>query len=181
MLKSTQDSARNGVQDGVQNSVQNGTRKSNTLKDIDKDIEKKSISDDIPERPARKPVDYKAIGDLYNSICVSLSPVKIMSEDRKRAIRARMAAGRTMEDFRRLFEMAEASSFLKGKNNRNWSAKFDWLIKDANMAKVLDGNYEDRDSGRRETDVSSGATAESYYSRYLKDGDSKDSNSLPER
>ena len=46
--------------------------------------------------------------------------------------------------------MAEASSFLKGQNSRNWSASFDWLIKDANMAKVLDGNYQDRQSGTRE-------------------------------
>ena len=40
-----------------------------------------------------------------------------------------------------MFEMAEASDFLKGKNPRNWSATFDWLIKDANLVKVLDGNY----------------------------------------
>ena len=49
-----------------------------------------------------------------------------------------------LEDFRRLFEMVEASSFLKGQNNRNWTATFDWLIADANMAKVLDGNYKDK-------------------------------------
>ena len=49
-----------------------------------------------------------------------------------------------MEDFQKLFEMAEGSSFLKGQNNRNWSATFDWLIKDTNMAKVLDGNYQDK-------------------------------------
>ena len=40
--------------------------------------------------------------------------------------------------------MAEASSFLKGQNNRNWTATFHWLIADANMAKVLDGNYKDK-------------------------------------
>ena len=34
--------------------------------------------------------------------------------------------------------------FLKGKNNSDWQANFDWLIKDANMAKVLDGNYDNR-------------------------------------
>ena len=30
---------------------------------------------------------------------------------------------------------------MKGKNNRNWIATFDWLLKDTNMAKVLDDNY----------------------------------------
>ena len=47
------------------------------------------------------------------------------------------------EDFKTLFEKAEASRFLKGANDRNWSATFDWLITDTNMAKVLDGNYDD--------------------------------------
>ena len=50
----------------------------------------------------------------------------------------------SVEEFQKLFEMAEGSSFLKGSNNRNWSANFDWLVKDANMAKVLDGNYSDQ-------------------------------------
>ena len=52
-----------------------------------------------------------------------------------------------MKDFETLFIKAEASSFLKGRNDRNWIASFDWLIKDANMAKVLDGNYDDHKGG----------------------------------
>ena len=48
-----------------------------------------------------------------------------------------------------MFELAEESDFLKGCNNRNWSATFDWLVKDANMAKVLDGNYS-KNKGRKE-------------------------------
>lgn len=182
IAKSVQVGVQNGVQNSVQIGVQDGVQIGGTLKESEIDKEKKSISDDIPEKPAREPVDYKAIADLYNSVCVSLRPIKSLSEKRKKAIRARMAAGRTLEDFKQLFELAEGSSFLKGKNNRDWSADFDWLVADANMAKVLDGKYANRDSGgRREPDVPSGTTAESYYSRYLKDGDSKDSDPLPER
>ena len=70
--------------------------------------------------------------------------MKTMSERRKKAVRARMNTGYTVDDFRILFEKAESSSFLKGQNNRNWSATFDWLIMDGNMAKVLDGNYDDK-------------------------------------
>ena len=55
-----------------------------------------------------------------------------------------MANGYTVDSFRELFQRAQASSFLKGKNDRNWQATFDWLIKDSNMAKVIDGNYEDK-------------------------------------
>ena len=78
-----------------------------------------------------------------------------MSESRKKAIRARLRAGYTVDDFRRLFEMAEASDFLKGRNRRNWSATFDWLIADANMAKVLDGNYNNV-SGKPENGAAEG-------------------------
>ena len=37
---------------------------------------------------------------------------------------------------------AQASDFLRGSNDKNWSADFDWMIADANMAKILDGNYD---------------------------------------
>lgn len=59
-------------------------------------------------------------------------------------IRARLRSGYTVEDFTRVFIKAENSSFLKGANSRNWTATFDWLIKDGNMAKVLDGNFDDK-------------------------------------
>ena len=70
-----------------------------------------------------------------------------------------------MEDFKKLFELAEASSFLKGQNQRNWSATFDWLITDANMAKVLDGNYSDKGS-RSSNEPTRAETAPDYVNRY---------------
>lgn len=81
---------------------------------------------------------------MYNDTCVSFPRLTKLSEKRKKAIRARFNSGYTLNDFKRLFEMAEESSFLKGKNKNNWSATFDWLIADSNMSKVLDGNYRDR-------------------------------------
>ena len=86
---------------------------------------------------------YQLIADLYNDTCVSFPRITTLSETRKKAIKARLNTY-TVEDFKKLFEKAEESNFLKGGNNRNWSANFDWLIKDSNMAKVLDGNYDNR-------------------------------------
>jgi hypothetical protein len=77
---------------------------------------------------------------MYNDTCVSFLRLTKLSDSRKKAIRARLRQY-DVEDFRKLFEMAEESGFLKGQNSRNWSASFDWLIKDANMEKVPDGNY----------------------------------------
>jgi hypothetical protein len=51
-----------------------------------------------------------------------------------------------------VFENAEESSFLKGEDG-GWKASFDWMIKEANMLKVLEGNYADkapRYGGRKE-------------------------------
>lgn len=81
--------------------------------------------------------------DLYHSICKSYPKVRAMSEKRKDDIKARFITY-GLEGFKVLFEKAEASSFLKGFSGTGWRATFDWLIEDGNMAKVLDGNYDDR-------------------------------------
>ena len=91
-------------------------------------------------------INYQEIIDLYNATCVSFPHLTKLSDARKKAIKARFKTY-TIDEFKLMFEKAEASSFLKGKNNRNWSATFDWMIKDANMSKILDGNYDDRGGG----------------------------------
>lgn len=108
---------------------------------IDKYSEDKgNIIDSSESAP---PVSCQQIVDLYNSICKSFPSVRSLSDARRKAIKARLNTY-TLEDFRTVFENAEASSFLKGSNDRNWSANFDWLIKDANIAKVLEGQYADK-------------------------------------
>lgn len=87
---------------------------------------------------------YEEIVALYNEICVSFPRLRSLSDARRKAIKARLTNGYTVDSFRELFQKAEASSFLKGKNDRNWRATFDWLIKDSNMAKVIDGNYDNK-------------------------------------
>lgn len=110
----------------------------------DIEIEKDTEIDIELEKEKELKIDYQLIVDIYNNTCVSFPKVTKLSEKRRKAIRARFNTGYTFDDFKTLFNKAEQSNFLKGKNNHNWSATFDWLIKDANMAKVLDGNYDDR-------------------------------------
>lgn len=113
---------------------------------LGKDRIGKESKGEIEGKPdGERPAPYEQIKDLYNSICTSLPKCTAMSDARKKAVKARFASGYTLEDFKRLFEKTESSSFLKGGNAKNWRATFDWLVKDANMAKVLDGNYDDRD------------------------------------
>ena len=83
------------------------------------------------------------IMELYNTICISFPRMTKLSETRKKAIKARTKQY-TIDDIEKVFRMAESSPFLKGGNDRNWTANFDWIIKDSNMAKILDGNYADK-------------------------------------
>lgn len=109
---------------------------------------------DIETKTETKRVDYQLIADMYNDTCVSFPRLKTLSDSRKKAIKARLKTF-TVEDIKLLFEKAEASDFLKGKNDRNWSANFDWLMKDSNMAKVLEGNYDNKPNGKRKEAVPS--------------------------
>ena len=128
----------------------------------------KSTADAVTEKPEPFAGQIAMIRELYNSVCGSYPRLEKMSEARKRAIRARLRAGYTVEDFQRLFEMAEASDFLKGKNGRNWSATFDWLTADANMAKVLDGNYVNRGSAAKESEEHADRRpASDFYKQFL--------------
>ena len=101
------------------------------------------------EKEKEERVDYQKIVDLYHSICKSFPVVRSLSEARKKAIKARLNTY-SIEDFQTVFQNAENSAFLKGKNDRNWSANFDWLIADKNFVKVLEGNYADKRNGRKE-------------------------------
>ena len=104
------------------------------------------------DRIGKDRIDYEAVKNTFNSLCPSLPSVKTMSEARKKAIRARLNSY-TIEDMTEAFKKAEASDFLKGKNNRNWQANFDWILKDANMAKILDGNYDNKEKAVSNQDM----------------------------
>lgn len=104
-----------------------------------KDINKKNISKDI----------VNEITELYHSVCVSFPSIRSVSAARKKAILALLQTY-TLDDFKTVFTNTENSSFLKGADG-GWKASFDWLIKENNFLKVLEGNYADKPKyGRKE-------------------------------
>lgn len=126
--------------------------------EIEKELDIESDIDIEKETEKRKDrINYQQIADMYNDTCVSFPRLTKLSEGRKKAIRARLKVY-TIEDFKKVFEMAEKSDFLKGKNNRNWSATFDWMLKDSNMAKILDGNYNEWEDKEDETGNEAGGS-----------------------
>lgn len=99
----------------------------------------------LVEEADKDHIPYSKIKELFNKTCVSLSRVITISPNRKKAIAARWKEyGGNIETFEKLFTMTEESEFLKGKNERHWTATFDWLMKPNNMTKVLEGNYRNK-------------------------------------
>ena len=75
------------------------------------------------------PTPFQQIVDMYHEICTSYPALRKISANRKKAIAARWKEyGQDLNTFRELFEKAEASPFLKGRNDRNWTADFNWLM-----------------------------------------------------
>ena len=105
-------------------------------KDLDN---KENISKDI----------VKEVIELYHKICVSFPTIRAVSDSRKKAIQ-KITGMFSLDDLKTVFENAERSSFLKGSDG-GWKASFDWLIKESNFLKVLEGNYADKPRyGRKE-------------------------------
>ena len=102
---------------------------------------RQNIGDYTPPKPER--TDYQGVLDAYHECCPSFPAVIKLTETRKRAIKARLK-DYGLDEIKRAFSLAGQSDFLKGSSG--WQASFDWLMKPANMTKVLEGNYTNRAS-----------------------------------
>ena len=111
---------------------------------VTKNNESKSIEKEIDiEKEKDTRVDYSAVISLYHQLCPSLPSVRKLSDKRKQAIKARLRSY-SIDEIKEAFEKAEASDFMKGNNKHNWTADFDWIMNDTNIAKVLDGKYDNK-------------------------------------
>jgi hypothetical protein len=78
----------------------------------------------------------------WNEHCGSLSKIDSLCDKRRAKLRTRIAEGLTPEKFLSLVETCAKTPFLRGENDRNWRADFDWLVKnDHNGLKVREGKY----------------------------------------
>lgn len=118
------------------------------------EIEKTVINpDEEKEKSCAK--KEKEIIEYFHEQCSTLPKVQLVNDTRKKAIKARIKdVG--IEKVMEVIRMTSESSFLIGKNDRNWSADFDWIMKPTNFTKILEGNYRNRTNGHNQT-TSSGS------------------------
>lgn len=110
-------------------------------------------------------IDYQHITQDFHDTCIDLPKIRGMSEARKKKIRTllnefkklKIWPGITDYDrLHRLFEMAQESDFLSGRNGRWGGCSFDWLINKTNALKVLEGTYANK-GGANNVNGSTGA------------------------
>ncbi|MBQ7392232.1 MAG: phage replisome organizer N-terminal domain-containing protein [Clostridia bacterium] len=118
------------------------------FRDEEREIEGEDIA--VPQAetappPSRlPPCPFKKIMDLYHQICVSYPRIEDIDGERKKAVAARWRKYGDLAVFEQVFRIAQASSFMKGENGRNWSADFDWMMRPTNISKILEHKYDDK-------------------------------------
>ena len=127
-------------------------------------------------------VNYQGIIQFYNSTMeqsgATIPKVKSIEGTRKKHVSARIREyGRNA--FADMIRKAAASDFLNGRNERGFTATFDWLIRPANFIKVIEGNYDNnknysnsngnprlKDNQRRGTLEVSATSADDYKTTF---------------
>ena len=90
-------------------------------------------------------VPYKEIIDLYHQILPELPKVQVLTERRKQFLKQRWYEDierQNLDWWKSYFEKVKSCKFLLGNNDNNWQADFEWLIRQNNLPKVLEGRYD---------------------------------------
>ena len=119
--------------------------------------EKKRIEDKGNIREGEEDVvipktDALEIFKAYNNICKDNPEAKILTDSRRVKINARLKEVVFRDNYKKIFEIVSQTDFLKGVNDRQWKADFDWLIEnDKNYVKVLEGKYATKTTAKKTT------------------------------
>lgn len=97
----------------------------------------------LPKKITPEIIPYQKIVDYYNGQCKGLPIVKVLSEARKKIIRARWNE-HGKDIIKEVIYKSRDSSMLNGDNDRGWTADFNWVFKSENFIKILEGNYDNR-------------------------------------
>lgn len=97
--------------------------------------------------PKKVKPEYELVVNLWHEVCTNYPTITKLTEKRRQKIDQRMKElDMDYSKLRIVFEKMQASSFMR---SGNW-ASFDWVfMSEGNMTKVLEGNYDDRESCKK--------------------------------
>lgn len=98
----------------------------------------------------RNAFDYQSVVNSFNSICSSLPKVQKLNDKRKKAIKnaASLLGEMSFEEY---FKLVEGSDFLSGRTGKWTGCCFDWVLNGANLTKVIEGNYTNKQPQANQT------------------------------
>ena len=97
----------------------------------------------VSETLGTEKFDCQEVADAFNETCVSLPRVTKLTDKRKKAIKS-ILKKHSLAELKNIFKKVEYSSFLNGSSGKWSGATFDWLLKESNLIKVIEGNYDDK-------------------------------------
>ena len=128
-------------------------------KEVDVSSDEDTLSSSLCEpdfEPLKKQIAYQQILEDYNRTCTDLPSIHAITDGRRKQIRALMngmdkdkimPGDSIYERLHTLFQKAQESDFLSGRNGHWRGCAFDWLINKKNALKVLEGTYANRAGG----------------------------------
>jgi hypothetical protein len=135
-----------GDDGGVQTSVQTGEMTpgayfKGTLRDRQdrQDTTEQDKQDNTHNLQSAKPTP--PLVSVWNTTVKSLPQIKAWTKDRERRAKKSLAE-LTGEEWKDICERVEASEFLSGRSGKWTACCFDWVIKPANLTKIMEGTYD---------------------------------------
>jgi len=97
---------------------------------------------------ASKDTDGQEAVRLWNLVAekFGLSKVQSFTESRKKKIKLRLKEIGGLDGWKMALIKVAESKFLTGGNDSGWTASFDFLLQPSSMARLMEGNYDNRKS-----------------------------------
>ncbi len=97
---------------------------------------------DAPAQKDDLPFTADQLAGAYSTFCPHLTRLLKLTTNRRRAAKRLAQSGLDLQTICAAFQRADASAFLAGQGERGWKADFDWMIREDNLLKVLEGKYD---------------------------------------
>jgi hypothetical protein len=161
---------------GVQNRTANGPDEQSCANGIERQTDPKPNGKRSPFYPIPNPSPKEgttspepsladSIKDEWNK--AGLTQCRKMSEDRKRAVRARSKDPDWLANWQDAVARAGQSSFCRGETERGWTASIEWFLKPDTVTQLLEGQFDNRRNGHANGDAESSRIMQENTARLL--------------
>ncbi|MBQ0074639.1 MAG: hypothetical protein KBT34_10640 [Prevotella sp.] len=142
--------ASEGQAEGKQGATTKEIKKERNKEEIQLTSNSNELSVNCSSAETPDPLDWDAFIRFFNEKMrdKAIPPISKLTDKRKQNVKARLREYGKQAIGQVIINAAE-SDFLNGKNDKAWTAKFDWLFLPTNFPKVLEGNYKNKDATDR--------------------------------